>query len=425
MISFSRLLLCVWCILLSTALLFGQGTSGGSTVTGRVTDSSGAVIGGADVTLKDNSTNIPQSTQSNAAGLYIFNNVASGKYDITVSKSGFSKAEVKGQDVLVGTAMTVNITLEVGQISEVVEVKTVAGAELQTLNATMGQTITSEGMLDLPSINRDAGGLLFLQPTVAPTFGGAEGNVTSGQISGNMSDQNTYLLDGGNANSDLDGDNGTYVGSRSAVIPTPIESIEEVRINTNNMTADFGLSNGGQMLLQTKRGTNQFHGAAYDFFQSDVLSSNDWYNNFHGIDKPKSHYNRFGGSFGGPVLPNFLGGKTYLFANYEGERYPRSGPFERLMPSDTLRQGILEYRDASGNIIKYNLANSTQCGANGGQPCDPRGLGLSPVTNDMWNKFMPACNDFSAGDHGLNTCGYIGDSGLPLGDEFRSCAHGS
>jgi hypothetical protein len=174
-----------------------------------------------------------------------------------VSKAGFSKAEVKDQVVLVGQATTVDITLEVGQISEVVEVKTVAGAELQTLNSTMGQTITNEGMMDLPIINRDAGGLLFLQPTVAPTMGGMQDNITSGQVAGNMSDQNTYLLDGGNATSDFDGDNGVYVGSRSAVIPTPMESIEEVRVNTNNMTADFGLSGGGQMLLNTKRGQRQ------------------------------------------------------------------------------------------------------------------------------------------------------------------------
>jgi hypothetical protein len=202
-------LLCVFCLLLSTALLYGQGTSGASSVTGRITDTSGAVIGGADVTLTDLTTNIPITTQTNPAGLYIFNNVVAGKYGITVSKPGFSKAEVKDQEVLVGAATTVNIVLEVGQISEVVEVKTVAGAELQTLNSTMGQTITNEGMMELPVINRDAAGLMFLQPMVAPTMGGMQDNITSGQVGGNMSDQNTYMLDGGNATSDFDGDNGT------------------------------------------------------------------------------------------------------------------------------------------------------------------------------------------------------------------------
>jgi len=237
-------------------------------------------------------------------------------------------------------------------------------------------------------------------------------------VAGNMSDQNTYLLDGGNSTSDFDGDNGTYVGSRSAVVPTPVESVEELRVNTNNMTADFGTSGGGQMLLSTKRGTNQYHGSLYDYFQSDVLSSNDWYNNFEGIDKPKSHYNRFGGAFGGPLTPEFLGGKTYIFMNYEGERYPRNGPFEKLVPSATLRQGILEYRDAAGNIQQYNLATSSVCGTNGNQPCDPRGVGISPTVSQMWSKFEPACNDMNYGDHGLNTCGFVGNLAYPLSTNF-------
>ena len=135
--KFSLWLLCVLCLLLSTALLYGQGATGAASVTGRVTDSSGAVIGGADVTMTDISTKIPQTTQTNAAGLYIFNNVSAGKYDISVSKTGFSKAQVKAQEVLTGTATTVNITLEVGQISEVVEVKTVAGAELAFASLTL------------------------------------------------------------------------------------------------------------------------------------------------------------------------------------------------------------------------------------------------------------------------------------------------
>jgi hypothetical protein len=403
---------------MSTALLYGQGTLGASSVTGRVTDTSGAVIGGSDVMLIDLATNIPITTQTNASGLYIFNNVVAGKYSITVSKDGFSKAEVKDQNVLVGEATTVNITLEVGQISEVVEVKTLAGAELQTLNSTMGQTITNEGMMDLPIINRDAAGLMFLQPTVAPTMGGMENNIMSGQVAGNMSDQNTYLLDGGNATSDFDGDNGTYVGSRSGVVPTPMESIQEIRVNTNNMTADFGLSGGGQMLLNTKRGTNQFHGSAYDFFQSDVLASNDWFNNFQDTGKPKSHYNRFGGSFGGPVGPSFWGGKTYFYANYEGERYPRSGPYERTVPSNLFREGILQERDASGNIIQYNLATSTACGPSGGQPCDPRGLGISPVVSNLWNKYMPQCNTLVGAGDSLNTCGYLSTLSYPLSNNF-------
>jgi hypothetical protein len=403
------------CILLA-ASMFGQ--TGASNVTGRVTDSSGAVIGDADITLTDTSTNIPIVTHSNPSGLYILNNVPPGHYDLTVTKAGFNKSEVRAQEVITGQNLTLNVTLEVGAITQTVEVTSVAGAELQTLNATMGTSLGGEEILNLPTINRDVSSLVFLQPTVAPTFGGAEGNVTSGQVAGTMSDQNTYLLDGGNNTSEFDGDNGTYVGARSGVVPTPVESVEEFRVNTNNMTADFGTSMGGQIVVNTKRGTNQFHGAAYDFFQSSDLASNDFFNNFSGISKPQSHYNRFGGALGGPITSKeILGGKTYFFANYEGERYPRSGPFVKTVPSATLREGIIQERDANGNIVQYNLATSTACGTTGGQACDPRGIGLSPVISELWNKYEPHCN-YYLGYTGLNTCGYLSTLSYPLSTNF-------
>jgi hypothetical protein len=399
-------------------VLFGQTSTGSASVTGRVTDPSGAIVPGATVTLTDASTSISQKDRTNPAGIYLFNNVNPGTYEITVTSKGFRVAAVRNQAVLTATAMTVDVSLEVGASTEVVEVTAQASAELQTLNATMGTSLESKGLLEMPTINRDVNSLLFFQPMTAPTFGGAENNITSGQVAGNMADQNTYILDGGNATSDFDGDNGTYVGSRSAVVPTPMESIEEFRVNTNNMTADFGYSGGGQMLLTTKRGTNQYHGSAYDYFQSSLLASNDWYNNFHDIDKPKAHYNRFGGAFGGPLTPKILGGKTYIYMNYEGERYPRTGPYEHLDASNTLRQGILEYRDANGNIQQWNLKTATNCGLNGSEPCDPRGLGLNPDVSQIWNKYMPPCNDTDYGDHGLNTCGYIANLSYPLSSNF-------
>ena len=198
----------------------------------------------------------------------------------------------------------------------------------------MGTTLGGQEIMQLPTINRDVPSLVFLQPTVAPTFHNAEGNTTSGQVAGNMSDQNQYLLDGGNNTSDLDGDNGTYVGSRAGAMPTPVESVEEFRVNTNNMTADFAGSNGGQIMVTTKRGTSQFHGSAYDFNQNSDLATNDFFNNKDSISKPQSNYNRFGGSIGGPISKlNVLGGGWYFFMNYEGERYPRSESTDPYRPS--------------------------------------------------------------------------------------------
>jgi len=186
--------------LLQAALLFGQTSSGASNVTGRVTDATGAVIAGAVATLTDISTNTSKTTQTNSSGLYLFNDVKPGIYDISVTNPGLRKAVVRRQEVLVATSMTVDVALEVGGTTEVVEVRAEAGAELQTLNATMGSTVSAEGLLELPTINRDVSSLLFLHPMTAPTFG-AEDNIHSGQVAGNMSDQNTYFLDGGNSSS--------------------------------------------------------------------------------------------------------------------------------------------------------------------------------------------------------------------------------
>jgi hypothetical protein len=418
--SWVGLLLAAFSLFVFSTVAFGQGASGNGSITGRVTDPSGANVPGSTVELIDKATNVKVSAESDAAGLYIIENVAPGAYDVVISKSGFRKSVVASQQVVTGTQLTLNITLEVGATTETVEVTAVAGAELQTENATMGATLGNQAVMNLPTLSHDVSELVFLQGTTSPTFHGAEGNITSGNVAGAMADQNTFMLDGGNNTSDLDGDNATYIGHNGAgVMPTPVESVEEFRVNTNNMTADFSMSGGGQIMVTTKRGSNQFHGSAYDFNQNSYFASNDLYNNTYDVGKPKSNYNRFGGSVGGPISHlNVLGGGWYFFANYEGEKYPRSGPYVATVPSNTLREGIIEQRDASGNIVQYNIANSTQCGATGGSACDPRATGLNPIVNEIWSKYEPTCNTNAAGDHGLNSCGYSANLVYPLSNNF-------
>ncbi len=244
-----------------------------------------------------------------------------------------------------------------------------------------------------------------------------------------MSDQNAFTLDGGQATDDLAGDNNYVAGNRGyvgpqAAIPTPVESIEEFKVATNNQTADFAESAGGQVMLVTKRGTNQWHGSGYDYFQADWLDAAGWNTNIQNAPKVKQHQNRFGGSIGGPLgSKSFLGGKTYIYGNYEGRRYPcANSTYERAVPSDLLRQGIMQLRDASGNIVDYNLATSTQCGPSGGQPCDPRGIGLNPTINQLWSKYEPQPNDCvnsgPVGGDNLNVCGYHAPLVLPIRDDF-------
>jgi hypothetical protein len=379
---------------------------------------------GATITLTDKATNSARTATSNEAGRYAFSDVTPGVYDIKITMKGFRQFLAPRQNVLVGETLTINPVMEVGSVTEIVEVQAVIGAELQTENATMGSTVSGDMLLMAPALDRDASSILTYQPATAPANSG--GDIYGGQVAGSMSDQNTYMLDGGNITSDLEGDNNytnNGTGGRGA-IPTPIESIEELKVSTNNQTADFSASAGGQVSMVTKRGTDAFHGSAYEFYQAQFLNANTWDNNRFSEPRVKFHDNRFGGSVGGPMLPgNHLGGKTYFFAFYEGHRYPGQASFlEWAVPSALMRQGILQVKNPdTGAVSQYNLATSTACGASGGVPCDPRGIGINPLVSAMWSKYEPLPNDptYNAnGADGLNIQGYRAALALPVKDDY-------
>jgi len=401
--------------------------TGTGTIAGTVVDQSGAVMAGAQVTITDTATGTFQGQPTNQVGRFAFAELKPGTYDVSVTAKGFRKLVVPAQEVLVSQSITLNLTMEVGAATQTVEVTAVAGAELQTLNSTVGSTLSGNTLLALPNQYRDASALLVFQPMTAPTFGGAEGNETGGQVAGQISDQNTFTLDGGNASDDLAGDNGYVSGNRGyagpqAAIPTPVESIEEFKVATNNQTADFSTSSGGEVLLVTKRGSNTWHGSAYDYFQANWLNARGWdLNSTFGANVPtvKQHQNRFGGSIGGPVTPSFWGGKTYFYGNYEGRRYPyANGRYERAVPSAQMREGIIQEPNDAGAWMPYTLATSTACGSAGGLACDPRGIGINPTISQLWQKYEPLPNDCPGyGDH-YNTCGYYAALKLGIRDDF-------
>ena len=312
-------ILCSAILLLSSAApLWAQSTSTG-TVVGAVTDASGAVVEGATVTLTDTTTNVARTTVTNGAGRYTYVDVNPGIYNVTVSKSGFSTSKVARQEVKVGAALTLNLTLEVGGGNVVVEVQA-TGAELQTMNATVGNTVTAIAIDNLPSIGRDVNTFIELQPGVS----------TGGDVAGAVNDQSYFSLDGGNNSNDMDGSGGVYtsrqtglvigdttggVGAEltyaapSGVMPTPADSVEEFKVNTAGQTADFNSSAGAEIKVVTKRGGNDFHGTAYEYYKDNNWSSNSWQNNELNyipgdhIGLPSYHYSRFGGAIGGPLIP--------------------------------------------------------------------------------------------------------------------------
>ena len=418
-VKLALVLICVLCV--GTVLpMWGQAVDTGTIVV-NITDQSGAVVSGASVKITDPTTGVSRTGTSNDTGRYIFVSVPPGVYKVTVSKSGFATLQADKQEVTVGKTFTLNLALQVGGASTVVEV-TATGTELQTADATVGQTITGDTLDALPTIGRDVSSFVTLQPGVAP----------DGSVAGANQDQNSFSLDGGNNSSDMDGTQNTYTasfagdptgglinslvtgtspagspggGGPTGVMPTPADSIEEFRVGTNNQTADFNSSAGAQIKLVTKRGTNVWHGTAYEYYLSNNWAANTFDNNFAGISRPDYHYNRFGGSAGGPLpIGDLLGGKTYIFANYEGFRWPNSATTKRITPSPDMQLGLIT--DVNSGI-QYNLnpydvtnaegalvpANNGCSPANGfvSNICDPQNLGISPTMQAMWS-VMPASN---------------------------------
>ena len=390
---------------------FAQATNSG-TVVGAVTDQSGAVVPGATITLTDTATGSTRSTTTNAAGEYVLQNVPPSNYDITVSKAGFATDKIAGQAVAVGSQTNASFKLQVGAAQTTIEVQT-SGVELQTLNATIGTTVAPVAIDSLPALGRDVSTFATLQPGVSP----------EGSVAGTVVDQTVFELDGGSNTNDMDGSMNVYTPSfagnptgvagigagASGVMPTPADSVEEFKVNTANQTADFDNSSGSQIEVVTKRGGKRWHGTGYEYYLDNTADANSWDNNLSGTPIPDYHYNRFGVAAGGPLLnKEFLGGKTFIFANYEGFRYPNSATFEQAVPSAAMQAGLLTF---SG--VTYNL-----------NQLDPRGIGINPTVAAMWAKYEPAGNDPSCGSaagtrcDGVNEIGYKANVSLPQKSNF-------
>src|SRR5258708_3319408 len=463
---FAGLVLCVGLALLLSATPAEAQTASSGSVTGQVSDAQVASVPGADVTLTDNGTSSKQSVTTNDSGRYTFPVVSPGSYDIVVSKSGFKVAKFAAQHVSVGNVMTLNVALEIGSLAETVVVTSAAGQELQSANATIGNTINLKQLELLPNLGRDATSLLSLQPGVTPR----------GDIAGSYMDQNTFTIDGGNNTDDMAGNTIGYIQNftglagaqtsamSSGVVATPIETVEEFKVNTFGQTADFNSSSGAQVQMVTRRGTDQWHGSGYGYyFATNHGAANSWLANHTQFTKGvapngnfcsagttlssgdnncvlqytpiiPNHRSRFGFTAGGPVVPwKILGGKTYLFFGYEGFRFPGTGIFEKQTPSLAMRASVIQVPDSNGVYQPFNLnpypVNNVVVGsaATGtlrtvslpASTLDPRAIGISPTISTLWSKFMPVGTDPncsfcpSIGD-GYNTLGYLSTIRTPL-----------
>ncbi|MBZ5617283.1 MAG: carboxypeptidase-like regulatory domain-containing protein [Acidobacteriia bacterium] len=386
-----------YCIVVFAPGAAAQSSTSG-TIVGTVSDPTGAMVPKAEVQLLNVGTNAMQTQLTNESGGYVFPNVMPGTYQITVKLAGFRTAEVSGVVVEVNRSVPMPIRLEVGGDKEVVEVSATATAQLQTVDAQIGNALTTDSILRLPTLQRNVTELMNLQPGVV-----AGGNGLQMRVSGAIDDQNTVTLDGVDITQN--------VVATGTSVPTPADSVEEFRVTTANPDANFERASGGQMTLIGRHGSNAFHGALYEYLQNSALNSNTWDNNHAGIKKAAIRDNRFGARVGGPVLKD----KTFFFANFEGRRFASIAQVQRTVPTATLKQGIVEFRDPSGNIQQFNLATAAVCGPNGNSACDPRGLGMSPSVKAQW-ALMPLPN-LSGGD-GLNTGAYLANIPTPIQTDY-------
>ena len=388
-------LACVFLLALVPIGLYAQSASTGA-IQGVVKDPTGAVIPGATVALTMKSTNVTVTTTTNAAGHYSFPAVSPGVYTMKITATGFQAYVVSNLHVNVTKSYNISPSMKVGTASQTVTVAEVPGAELQTTNASIGTTIGGNMLQFLPTAQRNVTSLLTLQPAVAPE---ETNDVFGGQVAGAMSDQTTFLVDGGDATNDLEGTGG-YIGAPGQPQPAPaisvnVASTQQFHVVTGSPTGGFARSQGGEVSIVSKRGTNQFHGSLYEYWTGSTLGANSWTNNQAGVPKPHEVNNRFGFTLGGPIVKN----KLFFFGNYEGRRFRQSAGITTDVPTFCARNGILRFKNGANQLQSYNFdpnltsAVASQCGVAMGTPVsslDPRALGIDPLIQKYWaNEPLP------------------------------------
>ena len=300
--------LSVVCLFVMAVAAPAQTTTG--SIVGAVTDPSGAAVTGANVTVTNEGTGIVAlRLTTDPSGNYVATALPPGRYSISVEAPGFKKSVSPGINLSVQDRIAVNVLLEVGQVTETVQV-TGAAQQLQTDSSYLGQVVESQRIVDLPLNGRYFTRLAVLTSGTIPTAPGARDERTGGFSSNGVRPyQNSYLLDGIDNNSlsqDLTNEASFVYG------PSP-DAIAEFRVQTNSMSAEFGRSGGAVMNVNIKSGTNEYHGAIFEFLRNDKFDARNF---FAGNVKPEYRLNQFGGAVGGPVLKN----RTFFFADYQATR---------------------------------------------------------------------------------------------------------
>ncbi len=289
---------------------------------GTITDSTGAVIPGASVVVKNLGTGATRAIECDASGFYAITQIPPAHYSVTVSKAGFTTVVEDDVQLLVNQDREGNFTLKVGQVTQQVEV-TATPAALNTTNSTLGTVVGSEQVVDLPLNGRQFTQMILLSPGAVPHEGGQQaafqvqegGGGISPSVNGQGARFNNYTLDGGLNNE---------VFKQTWTISPPPDAIQEFKVQSHSVDANVGMAPGANVNVATKTGTSAFHGNVWEFLRNDKLDAANFFDNFSHSTKPPYRQNQFGFTAGGPlVLPHLYDGRakrTYFFGYYEGFR---------------------------------------------------------------------------------------------------------
>jgi len=341
----------------------------GAMLTGTVTDTSGAVIPKAQVTITDVATGVARRITADTAGLYSAPNLLPGTYQVSVTAPGFATEVQNGITLSVGAQQVLDVTMRVGQVNETVQV-TGEAPMVQLASSTISGEVNATTVRELPLNGRSWTDLANLQPGVlrAETHPSQDVNRGFGaqlSISGARPQQNNYRLDGVSINDYSNGGPGSILGQNLGV-----DAIQEFSVLTSNYSAEYGKTSGGVVNAITRSGTNTFHGSAYEFLRNSGLDAKDFFANAAGQPKPPFRQNQFGVSAGGPIRKDH----TFFFGDYEGIRYSKGQTSVATVPSLAAR-GIAP--DGSPTVARVCF---------GPAPCVPNTpLPLPPVKGSAFN----------------------------------------
>ena len=350
-----RLFLCllaVLAVIVSAGNVHAQVEQGG--ITGRVFDEAGGVVPGATVIATQTGTGMVRETVTNGSGVYTVPYLSVGTYDVTATLAGFTGARVTDVTIRVGLTATVDLSLKVASVQTEITVSAhVTHLELQS--PALGNVVTGRQMIELPIVGRNPYSLVTLAPGVVD-----RGNTGMGPIiNGARSNSTAVLLDGAEQRNSTTND---------LNYSPPLESVQEFKVVTNGLSAEFGRTGGGVITAATRSGTNTLHGSGYAYMRRDRFNANSWTNKRNGVAKGKEHINQYGFTLGGPVMKD----RMFFFVNVERSNSLTPDNVIRTVPTMLQRSGdFSQTRTSNGQLIVIYDPLTTRSNPAGGFIRDP------------------------------------------------------